>query len=496
MKKGIKYLVSIIIAVMIFILATNIFAIEKSSYTDATQTRQGKTYEWKNWCEEWDKIKNSPTQMSLSPGEDETQLNFAWYSKSCDVKPNLKISDNPKMEDAKALQVITTKASDEYKTNKATATNLKPNTRYYYSYTINGKWTEPALYKTKNTKRYTFGFVGDPQIGASYRNMNGETELEKQDKAVRNDSFNWNNTIKNMIRRNCDLSFIISAGDQIQSGYKKNESYDHNEIEYAGYLSPCVLKSIPIATTIGNHDENSENYSYHFNLPNKSKLGSTVAGGDYYYRYGNTLFIMLNTNNKNIDEHKKFIECVTKLNKDARWKVVTMHHDIYGSGEHSSTPSVVKLRYKLIPILEKNNIDVVLSGHDHIYSRSYILKGGKLDKNDMLSDKEYEKYDKGNKNSSKKYKKYLQSIEDEEAIESKELMCATNPKGILYITANSSSGSKYYDLAPNQQAYIAYRWQENVPTYSMIDVTDRAFTINTYRVDNNKKIDTTFTIIK
>ena len=44
MKKGIKYLVSIIIAVMIFILATNIFAIEKSSYTDATQTRQGKTY--------------------------------------------------------------------------------------------------------------------------------------------------------------------------------------------------------------------------------------------------------------------------------------------------------------------------------------------------------------------------------------------------------------------------------------------------------------------
>ena len=118
MKKGIKYLVSIINAVMIFILATNIFAIEKSSYTDATQTRQGKTYEWKNWCEEWDKIKNSPTQMSLSPGEDETQLNFAWYSKSCDVKPNLKISDNPKMEDAKALQVITTKASDEYKTNK------------------------------------------------------------------------------------------------------------------------------------------------------------------------------------------------------------------------------------------------------------------------------------------------------------------------------------------------------------------------------------------
>ncbi|MEI3234163.1 MAG: hypothetical protein V8S33_07055 [Intestinibacter bartlettii] len=53
------------------------------------------------------------------------------------------------MEDAKALQVITTKASDEYKTNKATATNLKPNTRYYYSYTITESNNN---YKNKNPK--------------------------------------------------------------------------------------------------------------------------------------------------------------------------------------------------------------------------------------------------------------------------------------------------------------------------------------------------------
>lgn len=47
MKKGIKYLVFNNYCSYVFILATNIFAIEKSSYTDATQTRQGKTYEGK-----------------------------------------------------------------------------------------------------------------------------------------------------------------------------------------------------------------------------------------------------------------------------------------------------------------------------------------------------------------------------------------------------------------------------------------------------------------
>ena len=71
-----------------------------------------------------------------------------------------------------------------------------------------------------------------------------------------------------------------------------------------------------------------------------------------------------------------------------------------------------------------------------------------------------------------------------------------NPDGILYMTANSSSGSKYYDLVPRMQSYIANRWQEDVPTYSVIDVTDNTFTINTYRTDNDQKIDETFTIKK
>lgn len=71
-----------------------------------------------------------------------------------------------------------------------------------------------------------------------------------------------------------------------------------------------------------------------------------------------------------------------------------------------------------------------------------------------------------------------------------------NPDGILYMTASSSSGSKYYDLVPRQQTYIANRWQEDVPTYSVIDITPTSFTINTYRTDNNKVIDDSFTIVK
>ena len=73
---------------------------------------------------------------------------------------------------------------------------------------------------------------------------------------------------------------------------------------------------------------------------------------------------------------------------------------------------------------------------------------------------------------------------------------AVNPSGILYLTASSSSGSKYYDLVARQQNYIAGRWQEDVPTYSLIDVTENTLTINTYRTDNNEASDKTVTIVK
>ena len=64
------------------------------------------------------------------------------------------------------------------------------------------------------------------------------------------------------------------------------------------------------------------------------------------------------------------------------------------------------------------------------------------------------------------------------------------------MTAGSSSGSKYYDLVQRQKSYIANRWQQDVPTYSVIDITDTTFTINTYRTDTEEKIDETFSIAK
>ena len=49
--------------------------------TDASQTEAAQNGAWEAWSEEWETIKDDWTQVSMSPGSEETQMNFAWNSK-------------------------------------------------------------------------------------------------------------------------------------------------------------------------------------------------------------------------------------------------------------------------------------------------------------------------------------------------------------------------------------------------------------------------------
>lgn len=534
---------------------------------------------WKNWQKEWnDSVSKDWTQISLTPGSDATQLNFAWYSQKAAAEsgssseeqtvdagdatgaeqsiaaddteqssaiaakvaaidpraaeesaPKLIIGRGRSMRDASVYVASQEDATTDSKTgtaylsNKVTATGLSEGTTYYYSYQKeDGTYTEPEKYVARNTDAFRFVYVGDPQIGSSNEQKGSDSEefYQAQSESVCSDAFNWGTTLNTAMEMSDDnVSFVLSAGDQIQTTKKKSPNKDGStsEIEYAGYLSPDVLKSLPVATTVGNHDADNANYSYHFNTPNNSELGDNgVVGGDYWFTYGSALFMMLNTQNTNAAEHKQFIEEAIAANPDCKWRIVTLHQDIYGSAEHSNEPEITNLRYTLVPYFEENDIDVVLTGHDHAYSRSQILLGGKKTveySNDSFRTQQQKDTDASDSTTplyvspanikddttdsdEMDYLAYLKAVMDVQAVQPTTGDTAVNPEGILYMTANSSSGSKYYDLVPRMQSYIANRWQEDVPTYSLVDVTDESFTINTYRTDNNEKIDDSFTIHK
>ncbi len=481
----------------------------------------GGSAQWQAWTKEWESVATDYTQVSLTPGADETELNFAWYSKDeGKATPVVHFGtdrSNLKVFTGTSAAVDTSLTDGEkYVYNHVTVTGLKENTTYYYTVEKNGVETDVETYQTRSFSTVKMLYVGDPQIGASKGQPQGDEDLVADsgaaNTAARNDAFGWNRTLEIAAEQNPDLSFIISAGDQVNKTGKAKEE------EYAGYLSPDLLASLPVATTIGNHDSLNADYMYHFNNPNATDYGTTEAGGDYYYSYGEGLFIVLNTNNYNVAEHKQAIAEAVSSDPDAAWRVVTIHQDIYGTGlDHSDTDGMI-LRTQLTPIFDQYDIDVVLQGHDHTYSRSKLLYGdgqthGTYEFQLNADGSDYDWDNAYNTQTSSKIPLYpeegdtagqtlLNNFQADNkcyTIETTSGNTVTNPNGTLYMSANSASGSKFYELISAQQDYIAQRSQNWLPSYSVITMTPTSFSIDTYQITDKgqaEAIDQTFTIRK
>ena len=398
------------------------------------------------------------SRIILTPGKTAKDLGFAWYSQK-KGEPAVKIGKKEDLSDAQefkgtATEINRSNQKNTYKaSNKVTVEGLfEENTTYYYSYTDdvkNPNWSEVQSYTTKKTTNFQTILVGDPQIGASGSQGQGTAD----DINIAVDTFNWNKTLEQAKITAPNASFILSAGDQIDyAGTDSSDGKNVRESEYAGFTYPALLRMFPLATTIGNHESNGTDYKYHYNNPNSEDgLGSTNSGSDYYFSYGNVLFISLNSNNRNTVEHRELLKKAVESNPDAKWKVVMFHHDIYGSGQPHSDTDGANLRALFAPLMDEFGIDMCLTGHDHSYARSYLMADGT-------------------------------AIQYDDSV-------AINPEGTLYIAACSASGSKFYKLATTKQYYIAERSNTQIPTFSTIDFSDESIVIKTYDYNGNKYAD-------
>ena len=444
---------------------------------------------WEQWKNNWAAYSSNYEHVSLTPGADETQLNYAWYSHTVET-PKVRVATKQNMDGAIEFEGTQTEAVTidgvKYYSNKVIVKNLKADTNYYYQVMQNGKWQDTETYTTKSFSEFSFLYVGDPQIGASKNQTSTEQEkmvsagnevssTAADNLAARNDGYNWNNILNDAVKDHSNVSFIVSAGDQVNAG--------KNEREYAAYLGADALTSLPVATTIGNHDSVSNQYSLHFNNPNAFSSsdanyiqGQTEAGTDYYYSYGNVLFIVLDTNNYNCATHENVMKKAISENKDAKWRIVVFHQDIFGSGyDHSDSDGMV-LRTQLTPLMDKYDIDVVLQGHDHTYSRTYQLQGDGKDHTAYGKDVDMKSAD------------YITQNNCYQIVDDTESGTVVNPKGTVYLEANSATGSKFYNLIASKQDYISERSQTWTPSYSVVTVTDNSFSVKTYDASTRQEL--------
>ena len=378
----------------------------------------------------------------LTMGSDETSKNITWYANDpvageVQYAPKGSLKDGAFPKNYQTVKASSSAADDTgFYTNQATMHGLTENTEYVYRLVNDDMVSETYTFSTGDFDgAFSFAFVGDPQIGSGN---------------LQNGIDGWNQTL-DVITNKLNPDFLISAGDQVNTASK--------ETEYAGYLNQA-LTSLASASTIGNHDSGSKAYGQHFNLPNESAdLGETTAGTDYWFVYNNTLFMDINSNDRSNAEHKAFMEEAIKANPDVKWKTVIFHHSIYSTASHVDDGDIIERRNELPQIFDDLDIDVVLMGHDHVYTRTYMMDVFTPDTS--------------------------QGVQDH----------VTNPDGILYLTANSASGSKYYDVKAPDAEYAAKQDQSYRRTVTDVSVTDTSYTMTTYYADTMSVLDT-FTIKK
>ncbi|OUO31887.1 metallophosphoesterase, partial [Olsenella sp. An290] len=173
--------------------------------------------------------------------------------------------------------------------------------------------------------------------------------------------------------------------------------------------------------------------------------------GDYWFTYNGVLFMSLNSNDMNTSEHKAFMKEAIAANPDANWKIVTFHHSVYSVASHTADGDILQRRSELPAVFSELDIDAVLMGHDHVYTRTYLMDGT------------------------------TPLITDEVQSE------ITDPEDgqVLYITANSASGSKYYDIQNlPQNTFAAVQDQSKRENMTRVEVTEDSLTFTTYFTDD------------
>jgi hypothetical protein len=149
-----------------------------------------------------------------------------------------------------------------------------------------------------------------------------------------------------------------------------------------------MLRNTPLWSTIGNHETDqsiapSPTIPYYqiFSLPQSGEVGGLASGTEDYYSfdYGNIHFVCLDSMTSSKAANGTM---ATWLQADLAattqdWLIAFWHHPPYTKGSHNSDSetALVQMRQDILPILEANGVDMVLTGHSHAYERSHLLDG-------------------------------------------------------------------------------------------------------------------------
>lgn len=154
------------------------------------------------------------------------------------------------------------------------------------------------------------------------------------------------------------FEFVLMMGDNMYGG----EDPKDFEKKFAEPYKALLDSKVKFYATLGNHD-----------MPIQVNYANFNMNGKEYYRFtkGNIAFYSLNSNYMDKKQVKWLEDELAKDTSD--WKICFFHHPPYSSAKAHGSDN--QLREVVEPIFLKYGVNVVLTGHDHVYERIKPQKG-------------------------------------------------------------------------------------------------------------------------
>lgn len=223
-----------------------------------------------------------------------------------------------------------------------------------------------------STGRVTFVALGDSGGTSTSRGAlvdAADAQLERA-RGTAHDEDQQARVVGSLLLAGPPPDLLLHTGDVV---YPEGARADYAEAFFSPFAP--LIAQVPTYAAVGNHDIKSEGgtpFDDHLGLPGLPGHG---VGRTRSFDYGPLHVVLVDAFGE--DSLAPGGETLAWLEEDLRrseatWKVALVHVPPFGPSRHGDSDS---LQAGLVPALERAGVDLLLSGHDHVYARYFPVRG-------------------------------------------------------------------------------------------------------------------------